>query len=110
MDTNIVPIINDIVSVLVKYGFEFLEKCDTLEKFQNNLITKEQTVISSTFALNKPAWNLLALAILLENIPVEQVIEQCEQEIMKRGLRWEMDKWEIAKKRIDTYEVISRKL
>ncbi len=110
VDTDMKPIVNDIINVIVKYGFSFWEKCDTLEKFQNSLINKDADVWPSTFGLNKPEWNYLALAIILGNMSMISVKEVCESGIMKRALRWELDNWETAKKRIDSYEAIKGEL
>ena len=103
--TDLVQIINDIMSALVNFGFDFLEKCNTVEKFEQMLIKKDKTVQISTFALEKPEWNLLALSILLEHLSVDEIVKEYEPDFMRNKVQWD-----IAKKRISTYEAIKENL
>ncbi len=64
-ETDLEPIINDIVHAIKEYLLGFLENCDHLEKYEKMLKEMDEKVRISTFALKRPEWNELALAILL---------------------------------------------
>lgn len=72
--TDVVSIADNILINIEKYVFLFLEKCNTLEKYESMLISKDEAVRRS--ALRPPAWNLLALSLLLNRQNSDEVIEE----------------------------------
>lgn len=72
--TDVIAIADDILDKFEKYVFPFLEKCNTLEKYEAMLLIKDQETKRS--ALQPIEWNLLALSLLLNRNNSDKVIEE----------------------------------
>lgn len=70
--TDMEAVEKDILLKIEEYAFPFLDKCNTLEKYESMLLRGDEAVCRSTF--RRPEWNLLALSLLLERRNVEDVI------------------------------------
>lgn len=94
--TDVVAIANDILEKFEKYVFPFLEKCNTLEKYEAMLLNKDEGTRRS--ALQPIEWNLIALSLLLNRNNSDEVIEEYYDEFAK-----DLNQLEILKERIKNF-------
>lgn len=97
-ETDLEPIINDIVHAIKEYSLVFLENCDHLERYEKMLKEMDEKVRISTFALKRPEWNELALAILLSRNH-EEVFEKYRKDFDTNPFLLQ-----VAKERIKNYD------
>ncbi len=83
-ETDMCPIVQNILLNIKKYAFDFWEGCDTLAKYEDKLLSKDKNVVRSTYTLKRPEWNLLALSLLLKNISVKQIYGEYELDLKKK--------------------------
>lgn len=74
--TEFESIVEDILYNIKKYAFPFLDDCNTLEKYETMLMNKDEKVRISTYTLDRPEWNLLAISLLLHPQTCNDVIEE----------------------------------
>jgi hypothetical protein len=98
--TQLEPIVLDIFHAIEKYAFNFLDSCDTLDKYEKMLIERDKIVRKSTITLKRPEWNLLALAIILEHRKVEDIFEEYKEDFEKN-----LSLLQVAKERIMKYDI-----
>lgn len=79
--TDMKAVEKDILSKIVECAFPFLDKCNTLEKYESMLLSGDEAVLRSAF--RRPEWNLLALSLLLERHNAEDVIEKYYDDFAK---------------------------
>ena len=99
--TELEPFIQDISCNIVPYALDFLESCNTLEKYEKMLLDRDENVRGA--ALKKPEWNLLALAILLGHRTVEEILDEYEDAFKKN-----LSLLQVAKERIKEYDVAKK--
>lgn len=74
--TEFIPIVKDIMYNIEKYAFPFLDNCNTLEKYEKMLVNRDEKVRISTYTLERPEWNLLAISLLLHPHKCDGIIEE----------------------------------
>ena len=100
-NTELKPIIQDILHVVECYALNFWESCNTMEKYEKKLLEKDRIVVKSTAAQKRAEWNLLALAIILGHKTVDEIIEEYEEDFQKN-----LPLLQVAKERIKQYDVL----
>lgn len=80
-NTVVTPIAEDIVFNIERYAIPFLDKCNTLEKYEQMLLEGDDVVRRST--VKRPEWNLLALSLLLERNNIDYLIEEYYDDFAK---------------------------
>ena len=73
-ETNIDSIVYHIFDFFLNYGLDYWDKYSSLEEFEKHLLSKDEIIIYSTNALQKAEWNLLAVAIILKNISIDEIL------------------------------------
>ena len=101
-NTEIEPIVQNILNTIVKYAFSFLKSCDTLEKYEEMLLGRDKCVRKSTVPLKKPEWNLVALAIILDHKNIDDIFEEYKKDFQK-----DLVLLKIARERIMKYDVMT---
>ena len=97
--TDVASIADNILTNIEKYVLPFLEKCNTLEKFESMLLSKDEAVRRST--VKRSAWSILALSLLFNRQNSDKVIEEYYSEFA-----WEIKKLEIAKEQIKKFNQV----
>jgi hypothetical protein len=100
-ETNLEPIIQDLVHNIEEYSLSFLDTCDNLEKYEKMLIEMDEKVRNSTYTLKRPEWNLLALSILLNHNEYEEVLEDYKEDFKKN-----LSLMQVAKEKIKKFDVV----
>lgn len=96
-NTDVAPIAENILLNVEKYVFPFLEKCNTLEKFESMLLKKDDLTRRST--LERPEWNLLALSLLLERNNIDDLIKEYYDDFSKN-----LSLLQVAQEQIKKYD------
>lgn len=97
--TDVASIADNILTNIEKYVLPFLEKCNTLEKYESMLLSRDEAVRSST--VERSVWNILALSLLLNRQNSDELIEEYYSEFAR-----EIKKLEIAKEQIKKYNPV----
>ena len=77
-DTNLIPIVNAIIRDIKKYALDYLDSCNTMEKYRKELIERNEKVRLGIYGLKRPEWNLLALELLLNYDGYKKILEEYE--------------------------------
>ncbi len=72
--TDVEAIADDILMNIEKYVLLFLDKCNTLEKYESMLLNRDEMVRRST--LKPPEWNLLALSLFFKRQTYNDLIKE----------------------------------
>ncbi|MCM1253314.1 MAG: hypothetical protein NC321_10875 [Clostridium sp.] len=97
--TELEPFVQDISCNIVPYALDFLESCNTLDKYEKMLLDRNEDVRLAP--VKKIEWNLLALAILLGHRTVEEILDEYEDAFKKN-----LSLLQTAKERIKEYDVV----
>lgn len=84
--TDLDYIIKNIKNDIENYALDFWQSCDSLEKFNGRLLQGDRNVQLSTYSLNRPEWNRLALSVILEQNNYENIIEEYSSYFLNIGL------------------------
>lgn len=79
--TDVKSVAEDILMNIKKYVLLFLDKCNTLEKYESMLLSKEEIVRRST--LKPPEWNLLALSLFFGRKTYNDLIKEYYNDFAK---------------------------
>ena len=96
-NTDVAPIAENILLNVEKYVFPFLEKCNTLEKFEAMLLKRDDLTRRST--LERPEWTLLALSLLLERNNIDDLIKEYYEDFSKN-----LSLLQVAQEQIKKYD------
>lgn len=103
--TNVSPIVEDIISNVKEYAFEFWDSCNTMNNFYKKLLSKDEIIRMSTFTLNRPEWNLLALSIILQKDSYDKILNEYQEDFNKNNYVLEQ-----VKERIVKYDVVKERI
>ena len=82
-DTNLIPIVNAIIRDIKKYALDYLDSCNTMEKYRKELIERNEKVRLGIYGLKRPEWNLLALELLLNYDGYKKILEEYDDFLSK---------------------------
>jgi hypothetical protein len=81
--------VSDIADILVndirEYAFIFWESCNSYEKYYSLLREKNEFIRKSTYSLKRPEWNLLALALLLNQTDYRDILNEYKEDFGNNG-------------------------